>query len=145
MNLTPPRIERTGCRGTTLVEVILGAAIIGIMAIATLISLFYPRYSVVTGGYKRLATQTGSVHLEELAAQPFTHILPGDQPIPSHAGSQEIGGRTVTTQVYRVEAREETIPGAPGSTMTYLYIRTEVAFPNGEDPVVLETYRSPLR
>lgn len=130
-------IRHTNLRsGVTLIEIILGLVILAIMGIAAVTSLFYPRYLTTASATRRLAVDAATDHLERLFATDY--LLIAGRPAEVLTGTYNINGQTVTTTVYA-----EQIP----ASFDYLHIRVEATYPGGatNDPVVLETYRSPVK
>ncbi len=135
--------SQTSRCGITLLEVMLGIAILGILATATITALFYPRHLVVSRARKRAAIHAAIDNIETLSASSYLSIAEGDQLIPNHSADYLINEQTVTTTVYQVETRDDELTFIESAPFEYKYIRTEVEFAGGENPIILETYRSP--
>lgn len=126
-------------RGMTLVEVVLGMVILGILSVVAVSALFFPRYLIEASATERAAMNAGTALIEQLFATPYELIPEGDQPLPDLSSFYSINGRTVTATVYRVENRPP-LPAAP----EYRYIQVQVTGAKLDTPVILETYRAPL-
>jgi type II secretory pathway pseudopilin PulG len=119
----------------TLVEVILGIAILGILAVVVVNALFYPRLLVVSGALKQQAIHAGTDALEQAFSQGYSSLSEGTVSLGDLSTRYSVNGRTVTgfrdvTDV--VEALVE-----------YKRITVTVDY-GGENPVVLRTYRASL-
>jgi type II secretory pathway pseudopilin PulG len=132
-------LQKNSRRGTTLVEVLLGAVILAILAVTALTALFYPRQLAVSQGLKRAAINAATDEIERLHSTPYANVVPGTQPVRNLSGFYNINGRTVTatTTVQRVSATFS------GRSYEYHFIHTAVSYPGGESPVVMEAVRSP--
>jgi prepilin-type N-terminal cleavage/methylation domain-containing protein len=122
--------------GMTLVEVILSAVILGILAILVVNALFYPRLLVVSSALKQQAVNAGTDALEQVFSKSYNSISNGTVSLPDLSGRYSMNGRTVfgTLSVETLGVSEE-----------YKHITVTVNYPNGQNPVVLETYRSPMK
>jgi len=64
------------CSGTTLVEVILAAVIIGILAIVAVTALMYPTHLVVSDARRQVALHEANAEMEELAyPRPYSEVI----------------------------------------------------------------------
>lgn len=116
----------------TLVEVMLSAAILAILAIMATTALFYPRLLVVNSGLEQSAIHAGIGEIERnLYATNSTLLVQfttdGWDPI------------TITTIPNIIT---NSIPGTVGDTAEYLEIETTIEYRDGKAPVELITYRS---
>jgi prepilin-type N-terminal cleavage/methylation domain-containing protein len=117
--------------GMTLVEVLLAVAILGIMAVAVVNALFYPRLLALSNIFKQQAILTGTDEMERVFSQSYGAISsrttnPGDR--------YSVNGRKITNVVTSV-----TVLGS--GSAAYKRITVSVNYPGGENPVVLETFR----
>ncbi len=117
--------------GMTLVEVLLGAAILGIMAVVVVNALFYPRLLAVSSIHKQEAVHAGTDEMERVFSQSYGAISnrttnPGDR--------YSVNGRKITNVVTSV-----TVLGS--GSAAYKRIAVSANYPGGEKPVVLETFR----
>jgi prepilin-type N-terminal cleavage/methylation domain-containing protein len=131
-------IHKNRENGLTLVEVLLGLVILAILGITSVTSLFYPRHLTTAAATRRLAVDAATDHLERLFAMNYLLIPLGGQSPEVLTGTYNINGQTVTTTVH-----VEQVP----ASFDYLYVRAEATYPGGttNDPVILETYRSPMK
>jgi prepilin-type N-terminal cleavage/methylation domain-containing protein len=122
-------------RGLTLVEVMLGLVILAILGIAAITSLFYPRHLTTAAATRRLAVDAATDHLERRFATDY--LLIAGRPAEVLTDTYSINGQTVTTTVH-----VEPVP----ASFDCLHIWVEAAYPGGNtnEPVILETYRSPM-
>jgi prepilin-type N-terminal cleavage/methylation domain-containing protein len=118
-------------RGMTLVEVLLGAAILSILSIAAVTSLFFPLSLVIASGQEQTAIHAGIAdierHLHDVNDLPGAGIFTLD-------GASLTGADILTTATVITED-----PG--GDPYRYLLISNTVTFLNGKT-VELVTYRS---
>lgn len=137
--MKPIRIPRKK-DGTTLVEIMLGIALLAILVVVFLSSLFYPRWLNTSCMFKQQAVQAGTDAIERLFALPYTAIATGNQSLMDFSDRYRFNDRSVVQTVYSADRI------TPGSGVEYLHITVEVAWPgSGDSPVVLETYRSSLK
>ncbi len=121
-------------RGMTLVEVILGIAILGILAVVVVNALFYPRLLVVSGALKQQAIHAGTDALEQAFSQGYHSLPEGTVSLGNLSSRYSVNGRTVTG------SRDVTdVVGV----LEYKRITVTVDY-GGENPVVIRTYRSSL-
>lgn len=131
--------DKTRRCGMTLVEVILGIAILAIMAVMAAGALFYPRHLVVTYALKQNAINAGTDAIERLFFQKYITI--SNEPAKlNFRSAYTVNGRTVTNTVYAAEPEDDLGTGAE-----WLHITVNVTYPGSENPVVLETYRASLK
>lgn len=122
--------ERSRC-GMTLVEVLLGAAILGIMAVVVVNALFYPHLLAVSNILKQQAVHAGTDEMERVFSQSYGNVSsritnPGDR--------YSVNGFKITNVVTSV-----TVLGS--GSATYKRIAILVNYPGGGNPVILETFR----
>jgi len=117
-------------RGMTLVEVILGAAILGVLAVAVITALFYPRYLVVTSAIEQSAIHAGSSEIEGY----LRHYTNSATQCQFGMSGWIIGAANITTTT-------NIIPDPAYNTCHYVEIKTSVAYRDGKT-VDLVTYRS---
>jgi prepilin-type N-terminal cleavage/methylation domain-containing protein len=126
--------------GMTLVEVLLGAAILGIMAVLAVNALFYPRLLAVSSTYKQLAVQAGTGEIESLRTNVYANVVSRTNNLTSKFN---LKGRSIiaTDTVQTVPAS-----GFAGyANYEYKRITVVVSYPygNGTTNLTLVTYRSP--
>jgi prepilin-type N-terminal cleavage/methylation domain-containing protein len=129
-------ISKNRHSGMTLVEVMLGLVILAILGITATTSLFYPRHLTTSAATRRLAVDAATDHLERIFATDY--LLISGRPSEELINTYSINGQTVTTTVY-----VEPVP----ALFDYLHIWVEATYPGGStnEPVILETYRSPMK
>jgi len=132
----PGQNKRRRC-GTTLVEVMLGAATLAVLAVAVTTALFYPRHLVVSRAFKQSAIHAGTAALETAFAGSYTNLIDGTVSLGDLSAQYNINGRTVTNGTRSVQ----TLGG--GGSPEYKRITVAVDYPGGTAPVVLETLISP--
>jgi type II secretory pathway pseudopilin PulG len=71
------RLRAKNRRGTTMVEVLLAAVILAILAVVVVNSLFYPRFLAVNSTLKQLAVQAGTDFMEQVVSQAYEEITNG--------------------------------------------------------------------
>jgi len=121
-------------RGMTLVEVILGVAILGILAVVVVNALFYPRLLVVSGTLKQQAIHAGTDALEQAFSKGYNSLPEGTVSLGDLSTRYSVNGRTITG------SRDIT---DVGGVLEYKRIIVTVDY-GGDNPVVLRTYRSSL-
>ncbi len=124
--------------GMTLVEVLLGAAILGIMAVVVINALFYPRLLAVSSTLKQMAVQAGTGEIERLRANyTYTNMPPSS--VTNLSAKFNLNGRsmTATDTVQTVSAL-----GFAGYD-DYEYKRITVVVYYGTTNLTLVSYRSP--
>lgn len=119
-------------RGMTLVEVLLAAAILGILAVVVINSLFYPRFLAVSSVFKQQAIHAGTDAMERVFAQSYNSA---SNLVVNPGGRYTVNGRSLTNVTTSV-----TILGG-GASPLYKRVTVTVRYPGGEKPVVLETLR----
>jgi len=138
-NMKTPGQNKSRRRGTTLVEVMIGVAILAVLAVAVTTALFYPRHLVVSRAFKQAAIHAGTDALENAFTGPYAGLADGTVSLGDLSAQYNINGRTVTGDVTVV-----TVPGGPSDLFNeYKRIAVAVAYPGGDTPVVLTTSRSP--
>ncbi|MFA6172523.1 MAG: prepilin-type N-terminal cleavage/methylation domain-containing protein [Kiritimatiellales bacterium] len=117
-------------RGMTLVEVMLSVAILGILAVLAVTSLFYPRYLVVTGALEQNAIHAGSAEIERHLHNYGAPAAPGQFSLAEWniAGTDITAVTNIITEPVYDDCR-------------YVHIKTTVTYRDGKT-VELETYRS---
>ena len=116
--------------GMTLVEVLLSAAILGIMSVVVIHALFYPRLLAVSSTSKQQAILAGTDALEQVFSQPYNFTNPPVNP----GGKYAVNRRAITNVTTSV-----TVLGS-GST-AHKRVTVTVSYPGGGNPIVLETFR----
>ena len=124
--------------GFTLVEVILSAGILAILAVLAVTSLYYPAHLIVASGVEQAAIHAGNSEIER-------HLNNYNNPVP--AGLFVIkGGRinVVTNEIYELFDAHSEFGGGAGDKAHYLMIATTIEYQNGGElnTVRLNTYRS---
>jgi prepilin-type N-terminal cleavage/methylation domain-containing protein len=117
-------------RGMTLVEVLLGVAILGIMAVLAVTSLFYPRYQVVTSALEQNAIHAGSAEIESHLRNYINPVNRGQFDLAGWSGGN--ASITTVTNIITESAYDD---------CRYLGIATTVTYRDGR-VVNLVTYRS---
>lgn len=123
--------ERSRC-GMTLVEVLLAAAILGILAVVVINALFYPRFLAVSSTFKQQAVHAATDALERVFAQSYSSA---SNRVENPGGRYTLNGRSITNVTTSV-----TVLGG-GANPQYKRVTVTVRYPGGENPVVLETLR----
>jgi prepilin-type N-terminal cleavage/methylation domain-containing protein len=121
-------------RGMTLIEVLLGTAILAIMAVAVVTALYYPRWLVVSSAHKQMAVHAAGEALEQALVDGYDSLTDGTHSL-TLSDSYNMNGRSPDG-----ELEVETLGGS--GTPEYKHITVTVNYPNGDTPVVLETYIS---
>ncbi len=119
--------------GMTLVEVMLGAAILAILAALATTALVYPRLLVVNSGREQSAIHAATAEIERHL---HNHLAPADPGI-----FNTDGWIIQNTNIPPLVATNETIPGTSGDTCEYLPIHVTIDYRDGKT-VELVTYRS---
>ena len=121
-------------QGMTLVEVMLAAVILGILAVVASNSLFYPRWLVVNSGLEQSAIHAATAelerHLHSIDSTPLGQFNTDGWPL-----------QNVTTNVTQLHDDGVDFGGAIGDRADYLEIKTTVEYRDGKT-VELITYRS---
>jgi Tfp pilus assembly protein PilE len=112
----------------TLVEIMLAAAILGVMSAVVIHALFYPRFLALSGTFKQQAILAGTDALEQVFSQPYNFTTPPVNP----GGKYTVNQRAITN----VTTTSVTVPGSPA----YKRVTVTVSYPGG-NPIVLETFR----
>jgi prepilin-type N-terminal cleavage/methylation domain-containing protein len=116
--------------GMTLVEVILGIAILAILAVMGATALFYPRYLVVTSALEQSAIHAGSAEIERYLNNYLNPVTNG---VFKTSGWPLINvSRSITTNKEFVNISD---------SYRYLVISTAITYRDGKT-VDLVTYRS---
>ncbi len=123
--------RRKHARGMTLVEIMLALAILGILAVATLISLFYARYLAVTSDIEQSAIHAGISTIERNLYNHLDPALPGD----SITAGWIIAETNITTSVTTNTESYGT------DEYSYLVISNTVTYRDGKT-IEFITYRS---
>ncbi len=129
VSLRAPRRSR---QGMTLIEIMIGAAILAILAVMASTAFFYPRLLVVNSGLEQSAIHAGIAEIER-------HLYATNS---VSLGQFNTDGWNITVSPNPPTLRTETIPGTSGDTCEYLVISNSISFRDGEPPVELITYRS---
>ena len=124
--------------GMTLVEVLLGAAILAILAVLVVNALFYPRYLVFSSTLKQLAVQAGIGEIERMRADCTYNSMTNST--NNLTAKFNLNGRTI---IATDKVLESTFVNAPGYTTPYRYKQITVTVSYGTTNVTLITYRSP--
>ena len=124
------RLRKNDRRGMTLVEVLLSAAILGILAVVVINALFYPRLLMVSSTLKQSAIQAAAGEIERLRANYSYALMPAS-------------GTTNLTARYNLTVQEFTSVNAPGYATPYKYKRITVSVSYGNTNLTLTSYRSP--
>ena len=142
-SVTPPDSEATGLgysfsklalkgknrSGMTLVEVMLAAAIMGIMSVIIIHALFYPRLLALSNTFSQQAILAGTDALEQAFSQSYTSIV---SRTVNPVGKYVVNGRAITNVT-------TTMTFGPGNE--YKRVTVTVPYPGGANPIVLETIR----
>jgi len=126
------RAPRRSRQGMTLIEVIVGAVILGILSIMASTAFYYPRLLVVNSGLEQSAIHAGIAEIERNLYATNSVSL----------GTFNTDGWDITVSPNPPTLRTETIPGTSGDTCKYLVISNSISFRDGEPPVEFITYRS---
>lgn len=128
--------------GMTLVEVLLAAAILGIMSVVVIHALFYPRLLAVSSTLKQLAVQAGAGEIERLRANYFYDTMPGSS-VTNLTTKFNLKGRSIIAS-NRVETVSVAAPPGYAAGYQYKRITVTVSYPYGNSTtnVTLITYRS---
>ena len=134
---SPPAVSvpdnRRRRSGMTLIEVIIGIAVLAVMAVLAASALYYPRYLVVTSALEQNAIHAGSAAIEGTLhnySNPQTNTA-------FKLDNWNIGGDITS---YPPTPYEDTIPGTGGDKCKYLIISNSVSY-RGKT-VKFVTYRS---
>ena len=119
----------------TLIEVILAALILGILAVALTTALFYPRYLVITSALEQSAIHAGTAEIERHL---FNHLDPAVEP-----GVFETDGRALSSALANITTSITTndTENIDGDPYTYLVISNSITYRDGKT-VEMVTYRS---
>jgi len=120
-------------RGMTLVEVLLGTAILAILAVLAMTSLFYPRYLAVTSALEQNAIHAGSSDMER-----YLHNYSSPA---AGFGQFRVAGWNLINGVDIVTTAIPTNDVVSGAVCRFLRIKTTVTYRDGKT-VQLETCRS---
>lgn len=127
--------QRKNKQAITLVEVMISAVILAILAILAVTSLFYPTFLVVNSGLEQSAIHAGTAEIERHLNNYLNPVLRGEF---NTDGWPLI---SVTTTTEPVDPPDPVIGGGVGDVAEYLKIRTTIEYRDGET-VDLITYRS---
>ena len=119
-------------QGMTLIEVIVAAAILAILAIMASTAFFYPRLLVVNSGLEQSAIHAG---IAEIEWHLYNHTDAVELGIFNTDG-WDIDDADITSRVRTNYAFQNPDKGK------YLVISNSIFFRDGEPPVELITYRS---
>lgn len=127
--------DRKTRSGMTLIEVMLAAAILGILAVAMTTALFYPRYLVVNSSLEQSAIHAGTAEIER-------HLNNTNNPAAS-GDFGTAGWAPVINQpdINDTFDRGEDFGGDIGDKAHYRTIKTTIEYRDGKT-VELITYRS---
>lgn len=123
--------SRKHARGMTLVEIMLALAILGVLAVATLISLFYARYLAVTSDIEQSAIHAG---ISDIERNLYSHLSPAPRGDSTTAG-WSIEETNITTSITTNTEFYGT------DDYSYLVISNTVTYRDGKT-VEFITYRS---
>jgi prepilin-type N-terminal cleavage/methylation domain-containing protein len=128
------RLKKRNRRGMTLIEVLLAASILGVMAIVVINALFYPRFLAVSSTFKQQAVHAGTDAMEKVFSQSYDSLANGMVSLGNLSDRYALTGRTVSGNRH-----VETLGG--GGSPAYKRVTIMVSYPGGENPIVLETLR----
>ena len=131
ISTVPVCAKKQAQQGMTLVEVMLGAAILAILAVMASTAFFYPRLWVVNSGLEQSAIHAGIAEIERNLYATNSVSL----------GQFNTDGWEVSNVVGEPLPFSELVDGGP-ETCDYLVISNAISFRDGEPPVELITYRS---
>jgi type II secretory pathway pseudopilin PulG len=121
----------------TLVEVLLSAAILGIMAIAATRATFYPRVLAVSSTLKQLAVQAGTGEIERLRADYTYDSMPASF-TTNLTAKFNLKGRPISAT-----GTVQEFTASKAGYADYQYKRITVTVDYGATNLTLITYRSP--
>lgn len=119
--------------GITLIEVMLGVAILAILAMLAVTGLFYPTGLVVTSSREQSA-----INALSSGAERYLHNITA----PIAEGIFNTFGTDVSATVTTNPPPDQTIPGTIGDTAEFSQIEVTVQYSNNRPPIRLITYRS---
>jgi prepilin-type N-terminal cleavage/methylation domain-containing protein len=126
-------------RGMTLVEVMLGMAILGIMSVLVIKALFYPRFLAVSSTLKQMAVHAGTSEIERLRSDYTYDNMPASM-TPNLSADFNLKGRSLSA-VDTVETVSASGYGLGYANYEYKLITVVVSY--GTMNLTLISYRSP--
>ena len=132
ISTVPVCTKKKARQGMTLIEVILGAVILGILAVMASTAFFYPRLLVVNSCLEQSAIHAATAELER-----HLYAINSTELGEFNTDGWEITGANISLPNFSTNyAFQNPVKGK------YLVISTSISFRDGEPPVDLITYRS---
>ena len=134
ISTVPVCAKKQAQQGMTLIEVILGAIILGILAVMASTALFYPRLLVVNSGLEQSAIHAATAEIERQ--------LNRQNPTPRTPNGFNTDGWEIKDKDISPPNLSTNYAFNNPDKGKYLVISNSISFRDGEPPVELITYRS---
>ncbi len=116
--------------GTTLVEVILAAVLIGILAIVAVTALMYPTQLVVSDARRQVALHEANAEMERVTAESYSDIT--DANFPDRTVDTLYKTLTISTEIIPLpDEKEITVTTIDEDGTTNIWLKTLRPDPNG--------------